>query len=153
VWAAVFADWNVLAVVVGAVGVTIALPVWIAGPPEYPAGDYRRGVVLMLVAAIVGTIIQALIRSLLEEVHRREAAEDRLTRLRADEIHDDIVQAFAVAQLALQVGDSDTALRAVRGGLHAAQALTAEMLTEAQLTVEPGALRRSAGTTVGHATP
>jgi hypothetical protein len=155
VWAAVFADWTVLTLVVLAVGATIMLPARLAGAPAYPGGEYRRGALVILVAAVVGTIIHVLIRTLLEEVHRREEAESRLTRLRANEIHDDIVQAFAVAQLALRVGDGDTALRAVTGGLVAAQALTAEMLAESQLTVEPGALRRTAGTTLGRepATP
>ena len=151
VWAAVFADWTVLAVVVLAAGATIMLPAVIAGAPGYPAGEYRRGALVIFVAAVAGTIIHVLIRSLVEEVHRREAAESRLTRLRAEGIHDDLVQAFAVAQLALRVGDGDTALEAVTGGLTAAQALTAEMLAESQATVEPGALRRTAGTTLGHA--
>lgn len=140
VWAAIFGRRRVLAFVVGGAFLTIALPPLLTDSAHYPAGELRRAVLFVLVGALCGVVIQSLIRSLLD-------TEARLTRLRGAEIHDDLVQAFAVAQLALQTGDTARAGAAVRGGLDAAQALAAEMLGGgAQHPVEPGMLRRARST-------
>ena len=137
VWAAVFGGWRGLAVVVAGVAVTIGLPPLVDSAPEYPAGEFRRAAIFVVVSGIVGVVIQRLVQALLE-------TEARLTRLRAAEVHDDLVQAFAVAQLALESGNTAAAERAVHNGLAAAQALVAEMLTDAMgADPAPGALRRS----------
>jgi signal transduction histidine kinase len=137
VWVAIFGRRWMLAFVIAAAGLAIALPVLLRGPPEYPVGELRRAVLMALVGALCGIVIQALIRSLL-------AAEAHLKRIRADEIHDDLVQAFAAAQLALDGGNTRVAGDAVRSGLTAAQALSAQMLHEAAPErIEPGMLRRA----------
>ena len=136
VWAAVFGGRGVLAVVIAAVAVTVALPPLVVGAPRYPPGEVRRAVLIVLVGVVIGLVIQMLVRRLI----RAEAA---LLRHRADDVHDDLVQAFAVAQLALASGRSDMAEAAITGGLAAAQRIAAEMQGEADLEdPAPGSLRR-----------
>ncbi len=65
VWAAVFGGALVAAVVVACVGGVLVLPVWIEGAPTYGAGELRRGILFILVSALVASVIQALIRALL----------------------------------------------------------------------------------------
>jgi hypothetical protein len=142
VWVAIFGRRRALAATIVGVVVAIGLPPLLASAPAYPtAGELRRAATMMIVAALCGAVIQWLVRALV-------AAEANLKRIRADEVHDDLVQAFAVAQLALDTGDVRMANQAVRGGLTAAQSLSARMLDEAMPDeVEPGMLRRTRSST------
>jgi hypothetical protein len=148
VWAAVFGSRRMLAAVIAAMGLAVVLPPLVSSASGVPGGELRRALTLVLVGCLIGGVIQALIGALLR-------AEADLTRVRADEIHDDLVQAFAVAQLAIDTGNMELASQAVADGLAAAQALSAEMLAQAlPHGIEPGALRRSRPADVGRdATP
>jgi hypothetical protein len=141
IWAAAFGGRRTLAVIVVAAALTIALPPALDGTRSYGPGELRRAAITTIVGALAGVVIQLLIGALIE-------AEARLMRMRAAEVRDDVVQALAVAQLALESGDTATAARSIHGGLAAAQALAAEMLEDAiGRDPEPGALRRSYGST------
>lgn len=73
----------------------------------------------------------------------RRVFEER--RRRALELNDDVVQGLAVAQLALQGGRTEQALRALAGALRAAQAIVADLLEQAEggRAVAPGELVRA----------
>jgi signal transduction histidine kinase len=70
---------------------------------------------------------------------RVEAERDRLDR--ALRLHDDVVQALAVARMAFDLEENDQLDRALGEALEAARHLVAEVLGEQVL--EPGALRRA----------
>jgi signal transduction histidine kinase len=135
-WAALFASGFEFLVVTGSSALAIAVPPAIDGSNNYPADEFRRAVIILLVSVAIGLGARLLIQALLD-------AEAKLLALRATEIHDDLVQAFAAARLALELGDTQTADRAVQKGLEAAQALTARMLEEAAPEgARAGTLRR-----------
>jgi hypothetical protein len=135
-WAALFAGPAACGIVVAAVVFSVAVPPLVEHGSRYPSGEFRRAVLLLLVALLIGVVIQALVRAIL-------AAEARATRIRAEEVHDDLVQAFAAAKFALDIGDRASAAAAVGTGLAAAQALSAEMLGDASDgRPRPGSLRR-----------
>ena len=71
---------------------------------------------------------------------RVEAERDRLDR--ALRLHDDVVQALAVARMAFDLEETDRLDRALGEALEAARHLVAEVLGEQVL--EPGILRRAA---------
>ena len=59
-WVALDGDRTQLAVTVAGMGLVLALPVWIAGEPDYPASNLRTAVLSVVVAGFVGAKLQQL---------------------------------------------------------------------------------------------
>ncbi len=142
VWAAIFGTTLVATLTLAAAGLTIGLPPAFADDLTYPHGEFRRAAMLVLVGVIVTFVVRRLVTAILAEVERREQAEALLNQHRASEIHDDIVQQLAAAQLALHLRDEQTAGTAIGTALRHAQVVVAALLDGRADIGEPGSLRR-----------
>lgn len=145
-WAGAFGRWRDIAALVAAVGLTLGLPVVLAGAPAYPPGEVRRAVLMTFVAAIAAAGIALLLRALALESDRREAAERALERVYADEVHDDIVQSLAAAQLALALENRAAAESALAHALATAEDVVVRMLRASGADARPGSNRRRQAT-------
>lgn len=91
-------------------------------------------------------IVLAIIRDVSErkaaEAFRRHLEDSATRRRHALEINDDVVQGLAAIQLALDVGDADTARVLTADALARAKRLVSENLAVGEVTVEPGFARR-----------
>ncbi|WCO65933.1 GGDEF domain-containing protein [Iamia majanohamensis] len=67
VWQAGYGRRVDLVVTVGLVFATNALPIVVLGPPLYPASDWRAAAMVTFVAALIGTVVQRLVRDLRRE--------------------------------------------------------------------------------------
>ena len=75
-WVALYGErWEVFAVVVG-VGVAMAAPIVLVGPPEYSTTEWRKLMLLVMVCAVVGWSVKTLVDRLgaALEVQARETA-------------------------------------------------------------------------------
>lgn len=140
VWAALFGLPVEAAATVVALGLAYLLPRAIDG--GLTASDWRRALFALVSASVAAFVIQATITALLDETARRGELERTLARLRAHEIHDDIVQGLTAAQLGLQLERADVAAEGVATALASAQRVVRELITDGVPEVEPGTLRR-----------
>jgi signal transduction histidine kinase len=136
VWAGVFGRLRTIALVIAGIAVELALPPFVADAPSYPASEFRRALLTTLTAALVAVVAASLVRA-------REGAERHLAQLRATEIHDDIVQSIAAAQLGLAVNDRETVDRALAEALRCAQKLAADLFVSGGRRTVAGSLRRT----------
>ena len=67
VWQASYGRRVDLVVTVGLVFATGALPIVVLGPPSYPSSDWRATAMVTFVAALIGTVVQRLVRDLRRE--------------------------------------------------------------------------------------
>ena len=141
-WAAIFGKPWLVAVVVVSIALALALPPVVVGAPAYPPGELRRALLTAIVASLVAAVVQALVRALTTEFERRQLTVQHVNRLRGAEVHDDIVQSIAVAQLGLSVGDRATVDRALAEALTSAQALVVDLFAASGRRAAPGHLRR-----------
>jgi signal transduction histidine kinase len=141
VWAAMFTAPLVIAVAVVAAGLTLGLPTAIGDEQLYPGGDVRRAVVMTLVAAVIGSLVHWLVRLVDREMDARGRAEYALARLRASQIHDDIVQNLTAAQLGIALAKPEAVEDGVNRALASAREVVAELMHD-DIPVEPGTLRR-----------
>ncbi len=94
----------------------LLLPILAIGPPDYPLGDIRRGLILTAVAVTIGPVIQQLVRRRSRAQARAEAATDRVEKLFHSSPHgvallDGSGRIMAVnAALASWLGRSETAV-------------------------------------------
>jgi len=149
VWTAVFSGLPFIAAAVAGGGLTIGLPPLIGNDRLYPDGDVRRAVVLTLIAAVLGWLVHWLVTTVDRAMVQRERAEQALTRLRASQIHDDIVQNLTAAQLGIALGRPESIEQGVGRALTSAREVVAELMHETE-PIAPGALRRLEA---GEATP
>jgi signal transduction histidine kinase len=141
VWAAIFSGAPFIAAAVVGGGLTIGLPPLLGDDVIYPNGDVRRAVVLTLIAGVLGWLVHWLVRAVDAEMAQRERAEHTLARLRASQIHDDIVQNLTAAQLALALEQLQAVENGVNRALESARSVVAELMREAD-PIQPGSLRR-----------
>ncbi len=140
IWAGLFGTRSALAVVLCTIALVLILPPLVSSGPTAAAGELRRTTLLILVTGLSGYVVQLLVRALL-------AAEQQLALLRANDIHDDVVQAFAVAQLAISQGRTQLATKTLSEGLASAQHIASTILADAlEDAIKPGALRRTTRT-------
>jgi hypothetical protein len=140
-WVACYGNRAQLVAVLAAVILAFWLPIALVGGSSYPTSQWRGGGLLVLVVAFIGVVIQELIRGLLGEQARRLQAEQELREARAYEIHDDVVQDLAAAQLALALGDRERAVAAIERAMNVAQAIVSDLLAT-RAPVTPGSLVR-----------
>jgi diguanylate cyclase (GGDEF)-like protein len=77
VWMALYASrWHLLVTLAGT-ALVFVVPILIEGPPEYPATEWRRAVVTVTVAALVGATVQRLVG----EVRERAGVQDTIARV------------------------------------------------------------------------
>ena len=74
IWLALYGKRGELAVAIGLAAVCLTLPILFVGAPLYPASEWRRMLLLVAVAGIVGVTVQRLVR-------RHEELSDQLARL------------------------------------------------------------------------
>jgi len=141
VWTAIFSAAPFIAAAVVGGGLTIGLPPFLGDDTLYPSGDVRRAVVLTLIAAVLGWLVHWLVSAVDAEMAQRERAEHALARLRASQIHDDIVQNLTAAQLALALEQLQAVEDGVNRALVSARAVVAELMRDAE-PIQPGSLRR-----------
>jgi signal transduction histidine kinase len=141
VWAAIFTAPRVIAVAVVAAGLTLALPAAIGDERLYPGGDVRRAAVLTLIAAVIGWLVRWLVTLVDSEMEARERAEHALARLRASQIHDDIVQYLTAAQLGIALAKPEAVEDGDNRALASAREVVAELMHDDD-PIEPGTLRR-----------
>ena len=135
-WLALYSTRTMLAVgLVGTIA-AMAVPLVVYGAPLYPFGEWRRVVVTVAVAALIGIAVQRLIE-------QRRAADQRLRGLRALEIHDNVVQGLVVAKMALEAKEDAMAYAAIEDALVAGKRIVSE------LAVHGGVYRRVDGTSPG----
>jgi diguanylate cyclase (GGDEF)-like protein len=83
-WFALYGTRTDLAVVIPAVGASFFLPIVLVGDPQYPANQWRVGVLYIAIALLVGTSVQRLIKrvqSQVDEALRREREIGRVADL------------------------------------------------------------------------
>jgi prepilin signal peptidase PulO-like enzyme (type II secretory pathway) len=141
VWTAMFNGLPLVATAVFCAGLAVALPTALGDETLYPDSDIRRAVVIALLGALIGWLVHRLVSLVNSEMNRRERAEQRLARLRASQIHDDIVQNLTAAQLALALDRGEAVEDGVNRALVSAREVVAELMHEAD-PVKPGTLRR-----------
>ena len=60
-WAALYDTPRALNVAIAGTALTFAVPLIVIGEPEYPSGEWRRVIVLVLLGALLGTTVQRLV--------------------------------------------------------------------------------------------
>jgi diguanylate cyclase (GGDEF)-like protein len=80
-WLALHGSPRSLAVAVLGTGLLFAIPLVVVGAPEYPASDWRRAVLWMAVAGLVGPGIQSVVRRLREREERLTTLTRELTEI------------------------------------------------------------------------
>jgi signal transduction histidine kinase len=141
-WVACYGTRLQLALVLAGVLVAFWLPIVVIGEPSYPTSQWRGGGLLVVIVGFFGFVIQQLLDNLLDEEKRRFDAERRLREASAYELHDDVVQNLAVAQLAIRLDDPDRAKDAVDRALEVAQQIVALLLSSRPGAVTPGSFVR-----------
>ena len=88
-----------------------------------------------------------------QERSRGVAAMDEQERRRhrqAVEIHDDVVQALAMAKISLELGETEAGMVALEGALEAARRIVTDLLDEGEvLDLTDGLLRRDSPAGLG----
>ncbi|MCY7396004.1 MAG: EAL domain-containing protein [Nocardioides sp.] len=75
VWLSLLGTRRDLVVATFLTGATFLVPILLVGAPAYPVGDWRRAVLWVAVAAMIGPVIQQLVRQLsVETLKQREAS-------------------------------------------------------------------------------
>jgi diguanylate cyclase (GGDEF)-like protein len=77
IWLGLYGTRRQLLAALGAMGLTLTLPILVIGPPEYPESEWRRLLVWAFVAPIAGLVVQNLIRERAELL----ATVERLSRI------------------------------------------------------------------------
>lgn len=67
VWQAVYGSRRHLGITLGLVFVTMVAPVVAVGGDDYPAAEWRKALLLTLVATVVGVVVQELVRQMRQE--------------------------------------------------------------------------------------
>ncbi|MCW2921310.1 MAG: sensor histidine kinase [Thermoleophilia bacterium] len=128
-WAALYGSRAGLAVSVFAATAAIALPAFLGPESLYPDTELRRALMYGVVGTLVGTAVQSTVSGLHAERAARRRAEAQLTRQRAFELNDDVVQDLAVAKLSLQTGQTEAGLAAVDRALASGKRIISDMVT------------------------
>jgi diguanylate cyclase (GGDEF)-like protein len=77
VWMALYASrWHLLVTLAGT-ALVFVVPILVVGPPDYPTTEWRRAVVTVTVAALVGATVQRLVG----EVRERAGVQDTISRV------------------------------------------------------------------------
>jgi hypothetical protein len=108
----------------------VGLPPLLTDDPGYPDTEYRRAVLMAVVSTLAGVAVHDLVTGLREERRLRLAAEAQLTRKRAFELNDDVVQDLALAKLCAQAGQTDEATAALDRALAAGKRIITTMVEE-----------------------
>lgn len=74
IWLALYGNRQQLASAVGIAGVCLSVPIIVSGAPLYPASEWRRMSILIVISGVVGATVQRLVR-------RQEELSDQLTEL------------------------------------------------------------------------
>jgi diguanylate cyclase (GGDEF)-like protein len=77
IWLGLYGTRGQLLAALGAMGLTLTLPILLIGPPHYPDSEWRRLLVWAFVAPIAGLVVQSLIRERAELL----ATVERLSRI------------------------------------------------------------------------
>jgi hypothetical protein len=129
-WAALYGSRWVLAIaVVGAVA-AIAVPPIVWSVDLYPDTEVRRALMYGVVGTLIGFAIHETVAGLQAERAGRRRAEDALTRQRAFELNDDVVQDLAVAKLSLQTGRTEEGLAALDRALASGKRIISDMVEQ-----------------------
>ncbi len=127
-WIALYGRRWMLAMGVVATVVTLSLPALVGPADLYPDTELRRALLYGVVAALVGTAVHEVVAGLLRERAGRERAEAELTRRRAFELNDDVVQDLAVAKLSFEVGRTVEGTAALTRALDAGKRIISDMV-------------------------
>jgi hypothetical protein len=139
-WFALYGTRSEVLVTVVGVAVTLGAPL-VADAGGYGAGEWRRAAFYVVLSFVIGLTLNRLVRSLVEEIEARRLAEATVSRLRAHEVNDDVVQGLAIAKLGLELGRPQEAKAAIDSALTAAQRVVEELVDGAELSA-PGSLVR-----------
>jgi diguanylate cyclase (GGDEF)-like protein len=81
VWVALYGTPPMLRVVLGGVAVTWIVPLLAIGDPRYPASGWRGAVLLVSLAAMIGTAVQRLVQATRRHANERETLLEQVDRL------------------------------------------------------------------------
>jgi hypothetical protein len=127
-WVSIYGTrWMLAASCIGLL-VAIGLPPLITADGLYPDTDLRRAILYAVIGAFIGVAIQATIVGLRAERVRTARLEAELTRRRAFELNDDVVQDLAVAKLSLEAGRPEDSHAAIDRALTAGKRIISEMV-------------------------
>ena len=129
-WAALYGSRVGLVVAVVAATATIALPPFLGPEALYPDTELRRALMYGVVGTLIGTAVHGTVTGLLAERAGRRHAEAQLTRERAFEFNDDVVQDLAVAKLSLEVGRTADGIAALDRALEAGKRIITDMVEQ-----------------------
>lgn len=127
-WAALYGRrWMIWLSCVGTLA-AIGLPPLLTTTSSYPDTDFRRAILYAVIGAFIGSAIQATVEGLRLERERTADLEAELTRRRAFELNDDVVQDLAIAKLSLEAGRPDDTHAAIARALDAGKRIISEMV-------------------------
>lgn len=129
-WVALYGTRWMLAVVVVASMAMLTIPALVGPADLYPDTELRRALLYGVVAALVGTAVHEVVAGLLRERAARVRAEAALTRQRAFELNDDVVQDLAVAKLSFEVGRTVEGTAALTRALDAGKRIISDMVEQ-----------------------
>lgn len=129
-WAALYGSRRVLAMAVVGATAAIAVPAFVWSPDLYPDTEVRRAVMYGVVGGLIGFAVRETVAGLKAERAGRQRAEAQITRQRAFELNDDVVQDLAVAKLSLEVGRTAEGLAALDRALSAGKRIISDMVEQ-----------------------
>lgn len=80
-WVALYGSRRHVLVVVAATAAVLVVPILVVGAPLYPAGEWRRSLVWLVVSPLVGLSVQSLVRRIREAAEELRAHEELLVRV------------------------------------------------------------------------
>jgi len=110
-WLALYGTRRQLAVSIAGVAAVYLLPVSLIGAPDYPAGEWTRGLLWVCVAPIVGFTVQSLVRQLRERARENARRVEEL-QLSQEQMRRVIVNMTAVTEASRAISrttDADVA--------------------------------------------
>jgi hypothetical protein len=127
-WASLFGTrWMVWIACLGTL-VAIGAPPLLTDTIAYPDTDFRRAILYTVIGCFIGLAIQTTVEGLRLERERTAELEAELTRRRAFELNDDVVQDLAIAKLSLEAGRPDDTHAAIARALDAGKRIISEMV-------------------------
>ncbi len=129
-WAALYCSRTVLVIAVLGAVAAIGIPPLVGSSELYPDTELRRALIYGVVGTLVGLAVQETVAGLKAERAARKRAEAELTRRRAYELNDDVVQDLAVAKLSLEVGHTTEGLAALDRALESGKRIISDMVRE-----------------------